>query len=120
MGASFNHSGDSQMTIKIVTLSFDGSDSVQFVDNIATHLAEVMEFGDHGTLNEDERAAFVWGFRYGIYNMISLLEQAGRRGNKEFVSMSRIFTEAMDTWDLKGAPEIAAMFPVVDPDKETP
>lgn len=106
--------------VDFVTVSFDGSNSVDFVESMAKQMSAALEFGDHGHLTADERVAFLWGFRYGLHNMMSLLDQASRRGEKEFGAMSRIFSEAIDAWDLKMKPEIAMMIPTGNPDKETP
>jgi hypothetical protein len=92
---------------------YDSRDSAAaFLDRLGDTIAKAVIF-DKGKLSPDERTAFVWGFRYGIHQMHTLLSDASKLEDEEMIEkLTKIMDDAENVWDLPITAHISAMIPL--------
>ena len=100
-------------------LHFSGESGVEFMEALAKALADSLTFDNHGAMSDDEKAAFLWGFRHGVTQAIGLLQQAHDEGPNAYDIVSRVVAESIGAWDLRARATLAAVL-MAKPNGETP
>jgi hypothetical protein len=95
---------------------FSGESGDEFFDNLARALARHLKFENHGTLSDDERTAFLWGFRHGVHHLLGLLRGAVAESPQAFDVIMRVTDEACTEWNLTTHSELrtASVLPTTD------
>jgi hypothetical protein len=86
-----------------------GTNGGDFFDELARALAQHVTFENHGTLSDDERAAFLWGFRHGVHHLRGLLIGAESESPAALRIIRRIVDEAVCTWELNTTSVVLAV-----------
>lgn len=95
------------MGIEDVHLRFSGENGTDFIESMITTIADSLVFENHGSLSDDEKMAFRWGFRYGVHNILGLLDQAHDKSPEAFHVVGKILEEAVAAWDIKMCAKLA-------------
>lgn len=91
---------------------FSGSNGPELFDSLANVLAERLRFEHHGPLADDEKTAFVWGFRHGVTQVYSLLGSAMQGDGAGFATIANLIRDAVGAWNLG----VSARVNVTEPD----
>ncbi len=88
------------MTDDTERVAFEAETANEFLDQLAVTLSGRVQYTGHGALSEDERKAFVWGFRNGIHHMRGLMAEASAEGQATLSAVMHMIDEACDTWAI--------------------
>lgn len=82
-------------------ISFGGDNGAEFFDEMANAVSGSLHFEQHGPLDENERIAFQWGFRHGVFLLRALMLKAAERDEQTQTMISHLTDEATREWSLK-------------------